>query len=304
MKSDPNETPNNHGVAEDGESSTKNGAENEDTPSVTAPASVTSSDASLASLSMNMDEVMRLRQSIRQEEEPSLLCGGGGDGNLDGTDCSLRRIDETPTVVGGTPERPDPIFPAWTYVTEELLHANILKCILALSKHASRNPYTYIGVCTFLSCVLAGVGILTNFTMVFDHEELFTPMNSLPKKHGDWIYNEAGFQDSSDVVMVIHANGDNIAHVDAMRRTFEALNTLRETPGYEELCASSTYINLKNENDCWIWSTTQFWNHELEKFKAEITNDDDLIRTISKDSFPDGTPVYQVCTSNSFIALP
>jgi hypothetical protein len=193
-----------------------------------------------------------------------------------------------------SPPRPPPVFYLWTYITEEIFHAAIRRFIVVLSSYASRNPYRVIVSIVLLAFSLAGVGFMTNFKAVFDHEILFTPTNSLPAKHGEWIYNEAGFEDSSDVSLLIHADGENILHIDAMRRTFEALDTLRNTTGYEELCATSSYINLKGSHDCWIWSSTQFWGHDIDKFNAEVTSDYDLIEILSRDTYPDGTPVYKV----------
>ncbi|CAB9518965.1 Pick C1-like protein 1 [Seminavis robusta] len=202
------------------------------------------------------------------------------------------------------PPRPPPVFYLWTYFTEELIHANMLKCIVALSKHASRNPYLYICSIIALSFTLAGVGFFTNFRMEFDHEVLFTPMDSLPKVHGDWIYEKAGFEDDSDVNLIIHADGKNIMHIDAMKRTFEALDTLRSTPGYDHLCSTSSHLNLKGKPDCWIWSTTQFWEHNYETFKEQVTTDEQLVEKISQSAFPDGTPVYKEASFGKFESVP
>jgi hypothetical protein len=248
------------------------------------PAESLSNIDSDADLTYSMGVISKLRQRTCSSEDESTF------DNIDETTPSKDHNKKA-----NLPPRPPPVFYFWTYLTEEVLHAAILRCLVALSKHASRNPYKYIGASIFLSFALAGVGFLTNFTVILDHEEIFTPMNSLPKAHGEWIYEKAGFDDTSDFTIIIHSDGQNIAHVDAMRRTFEALDTLRSTPGYEELCATSSYLNLKGDPDCWIWSTTQFWNHDLEKFEAEIATDEQLVITISQETFPDGTPVYQVC---------
>jgi len=191
------------------------------------------------------------------------------------------------------PARAPPIFPLWTRFTEDWIHANIIKVIIFLSRVSSKNPYWTITAVVTISLALAVIGCATNLVIVFDHEDIFTPANSLPYQHGNWIYQHGGFEDSSDVTLIIHSDGTNILHKDAMRRTFVALDTLRDTPGYKELCATSSYLNLRNKNDCWIWSTTQFWNHNLTKFENEVTTDEDLIRILSQEEFADGTPVYR-----------
>ena len=202
------------------------------------------------------------------------------------------------------PLRAPPICPLWTYLTEDIIHATLLKFIIVLSTFASRNPKLTIATAVLLSFALAGIGCFTNLVIVFDHEEIFTPMESLPYKHGTWIYEHAGFEDSSDVSMIIHSDGQTVLHRDAMRRTFQALDTLRNTPGYDDLCATSSYLNMKNKHDCWIWSTTQFWNHDLEAFEAEIQSDEALIRVISQDTFPDGTPVYREASFGKYKSTP
>lgn len=136
--------------------------------------------------------------------------------------------------------------------------------------------------------------MLTNFDIKFDHEEIFTPIGSLPAKHGDWIYGGSGFEDSNELLMVIHANGENVLNMDAVLRAFEALDTVRSTPGYEEVCKTSDYIGLDGKPACWIWSPTQFWKHNVEQFEDTVKNYNGLAFTMSQDEYPDGTPVYKV----------
>ena len=265
--------------------------------------------ASSAVSSFSRDEISRLRHRIYGSDDDDDESDSSSD---DDDDDDASTTNHTPTkeefqkqpISQSTghghsnkqhlPTRAPPICPLWTYLTEDLVHATLLKCIIAISAWASQNPYRTISAVVGLSLALAGIGCCTNLVMIFDHEEIFTPMNSLPYQHGTWIYQHGGFEDSSDVTMVIHADGQTVLHRDAMRRTFQALQTLQETPGYHELCATSSYLNMKNQHDCWVWSTTQFWKHDVERFEAEISSDEELIRVISQAEFPDGTPVYQV----------
>ena len=78
-----------------------------------------------------------------------------------------------------------------------------------------------------------------------------------------------------------------------MRRLFYALDTVRNLTGYQQMCAQSHYLNVDNQNDCWTWSATQFWNHNVTEFERTVQNDDDLARIMSEDWYPDGTPVFK-----------
>ena len=192
------------------------------------------------------------------------------------------------------PERDPPVCTWWTFMTEDFLHKTLLKWVVAISCHASKYPKRYIAGITFLSFALAGIGLATNFEIKYNHEEIFTPIGSLPAKHGEWLYERSGFEDDSELALVIHANGDSVLNMDAMLRTFQALDVVRNTPGYDELCKTSDYIGLDGEPECWIWSPTQFWDHDVNKFMNEIKQQYDLVFTVSQPEFLDGTPVYFV----------
>jgi hypothetical protein len=75
--------------------------------------------------------------------------------------------------------------------------------------------------------------------MEYDHSTIFTPMNSLPAKHGNWIAEESGFVKKNDMIMTIHAHGENVLAVQAELGTFRnaqrrcVLNPLTLTPTLE-----------------------------------------------------------------------
>jgi hypothetical protein len=65
--------------------------------------------------------------------------------------------------------------------------------VVAFGICSARNPWT-TSLAIVIVCFRTGItGVLTNFTMVYDHSTIFTPMSSLPTKHGKWIAEESEF---------------------------------------------------------------------------------------------------------------
>lgn len=173
----------------------------------------------------------------------------------------------------------------------------ILKPILALSNHAATHPKSYIVSIIILSLGIMLLGIATNFTMETD-DDIWTPQNSKVLEHGKWIDDESNFpKDPRTAVIIIHRDGKNLFGDDdstslalkSTERMFEALDSFRETPRYNELCSFSTYISPStNETTCQIVGISTFWNESTAIFEAQATSDEAVLTTMSAEYYPFG----------------
>ena len=230
-------------------------------------------------------------------------------------DEELANSDKPPSTATPPPTTRKPVCALWTRLTEDGLNQWLRHLVVTLGTYAARHPWAICWAVAFLSFGLAGIGMATNLTMVFDHETIFTPTNSLPAQHGAWLSDatQSGFTETADMLLIVHAeDGSNVLQVESVRRVFQALDTLRTTPGYDELCAQSSYINPYNskEHTCWIWSVTQFWEHDSATFEESYDNllkinaysyaDAELVHLLSQPAFPDGVPVFHEILMGSY----
>jgi hypothetical protein len=197
------------------------------------------------------------------------------------------------------PPSHEPICPLWTRLTEDELHRWIRGTVVAFGTCSARNPWTTVLAVAIASFGIAITGVLTNFTMVYEHSTIFTPMNSLPALHGKWISEESGFEETNDMIMIIHAHGENVLQVPAVLKAFEALDTVRNAQGYDELCAQSSYINAETrEPTCWVWSVTELWKHNRTLFEQAFVDRGanastlGLVEAVSQSSTEDGFPIF------------
>lgn len=224
---------------------------------------------------------------LEQEEPPNAVEPLQAEGN------------ESPPL----PERPKPVNQTWTNLTEGFLHLRIRNFNVTLGTTAARYPKACILLITMLSFGLVALGFATNFKIEFNHDKLFTPLHSRPAKHGKWVFEESNFIEYSDFILVVHAEGEDVLVVDAIRRMFAALDVARQMPGYEELCAQSQYLNKTNQPDCYLWSPTNFWNHNVTEFEETVTTNQDVQRILSQPRYQDGTPAFQELLFGKFKAV-
>jgi hypothetical protein len=185
------------------------------------------------------------------------------------------------------------LVPWWTCVTEDGLHRIIRNTVIQRGTHAARHPWSYVVGVFAVALALAGIGLLTNFTLLLDHEQIFTPINSPPAKHGQWLLEESGFTETDNMLLIVHADGKDVLNVPAIHRVFEALTTLQNVPGYDDVCAHAGHIDPQTEqHTCWIWSVTQFWDHNVTKFEEQAHTELELMDALSQPAFPDGIPVF------------
>lgn len=204
--------------------------------------------------------------------------------------------------------RRQPVCARWTRLTEDGLSRWLRHFVVVLGTWAARHPWTTVWSVALLSLILVGVGLMTNFEVVWDHETIFTPTGSPPARNGAWLAS-SGFTETADMLLMVHSDqsDSNVLHVEAVRRVFQVLETLRSTPGYDALCARSGYINPYNssEHTCWIWSVTQFWDHNVTIFEQQLgrnhgMSEIDLVKVLSQPAFPDGMPVFHEVLMGSY----
>eukprot|EP00549_Striatella_unipunctata_P007214 CAMPEP_0118691254 /NCGR_PEP_ID=MMETSP0800-20121206/10574_1 /TAXON_ID=210618 ORGANISM="Striatella unipunctata, Strain CCMP2910" /NCGR_SAMPLE_ID=MMETSP0800 /ASSEMBLY_ACC=CAM_ASM_000638 /LENGTH=867 /DNA_ID=CAMNT_0006589005 /DNA_START=310 /DNA_END=2913 /DNA_ORIENTATION=- len=179
----------------------------------------------------------------------------------------------------------------------ECIRSPMLKAVYAISHHAASYPKTYVIGTIIFSLGLMVLGLLTNFAIDVDEDALWTPMNSKPIQHGDWIEDNSGFpKDARFFNIFIHAQGnENALSVNGMERVFAAVDSVRDTPGYDELCKLAGPYGVSDENGditCAVRGATRFWNNSVDIFNSEIASDEEVMKkALSSDTYPDGEPV-------------
>jgi len=169
----------------------------------------------------------------------------------------------------------------------------ISRYVVASSMIAARNPKRTIVVTVLFSFLIIIVGFCTNFNVQLEYETVFAPFGSLPLEHKAWLVEESGFpQEPRPVTFILHYNEQNILGREQVDLAFEALDTVRDTPGYQEICSSSPFINSAREHDCKIFGITNFWDNRRDHFQEATETDEDTIDILSSATFPGGTPVY------------
>jgi len=192
----------------------------------------------------------------------------------------------------------DPLFPAWTRLTQAV-HRLLAHMVTVCALSAVRNPKSYIGIITVSAITLQLAGFFTNFILVLDLEQIFTPVGSRPLQHYQWIKSSEGFPNEVRTIqMIFHADGSNVlAATNQTRRVLEAVDLITSTPGYDDLCAQGEYVNFANDKTCRITSVSGYWeNHSLEAFDADMmaanNNGTYLRQVISNKTMASGAPVF------------
>ena len=162
----------------------------------------------------------------------------------------------------------------------------IMRALLVVSGHASANPKLHIVGAIVLSFLLLVAGLMTNFSIDVDEDVVWTPQNTRPIVHNRWIEDHSGFPlFPRNHLLLIHADGQNVVSKEGLRRAFVAIDTIRNTTGYEALCVQSPL-----DQDCDIVSVTQYWNNSIEIFQSTVQSDADVMTALSRKTLPDGTP--------------
>jgi Patched family len=195
-----------------------------------------------------------------------------------------------------------PIFPAWTRATEGL-QRYLRRFLIALALVSARNPYRCIGSVIVISLGLVLVGLNTNFHIEVDEEVIYAPFNSLPRVHQRWHDDESGLgaQSRGTVLMIhnkedkndYHNDTDNFLSRDTVKRVFQALDTVRNTTGFQDIiCHDGAFWDEHAQQfTCRIMSATRFWYHDQALFDQQVQSDEDLVQQLSATQYPGGAPV-------------
>ncbi|CAB9499476.1 Pick C1-like protein 1 [Seminavis robusta] len=186
----------------------------------------------------------------------------------------------------------DVVWPWWSKVTN-ILHHYIQKSVLTLSMAAARNPIRCIVTILILSFALIGTGIMTNFHIEVDESKIYTPFNAISRHHNQWYLQESGLAEAArSTVLMIHNHGNNVLGMDTMSRVFEALDTVRNTTGYNEICADGAHWDDYNEEfTCQVVSSTRFWYHDKALYNSQVKNETELVQQLSAPEYPGGVPM-------------
>ncbi|CAB9506448.1 Pick C1-like protein 1 [Seminavis robusta] len=172
----------------------------------------------------------------------------------------------------------------WRRATQ-LLHLAITKFVIAVSLLAARNPKRCIGAICLVSITLITAGLFTNFELSADNEQIFAPVDCLPREHFQWV-QETFPSFARPLILILHANGDNVVTYEATRRLFNATDSVRAMDGYEAICAGSN----GEHGGCSIAGPTRFWEHNATLFEEQSQGSDELVmHALSQDS-AGGTP--------------
>eukprot|EP00550_Attheya_septentrionalis_P008425 CAMPEP_0198284360 /NCGR_PEP_ID=MMETSP1449-20131203/3837_1 /TAXON_ID=420275 /ORGANISM="Attheya septentrionalis, Strain CCMP2084" /LENGTH=917 /DNA_ID=CAMNT_0043981389 /DNA_START=103 /DNA_END=2856 /DNA_ORIENTATION=+ len=174
----------------------------------------------------------------------------------------------------------------------------VVRVVLAITRHAATHPRAYVVGTLLLSFSTVILGLFTNFQVDTNQDVLWSPVNSYPVKHNDWMNDESGFPEQPrDFFITIHANGANVLSKEGVSRVFEALQTVQSTVGYDDLCALTELAQQKEQTEnqaprtCKVSSVSQFWGDDLSLFNSTIFTDQDAISALSSPFFSDGRPV-------------
>lgn len=176
-------------------------------------------------------------------------------------------------------EEPDKVrsrFDGWERCTSHLKKP-LLRGLIYIARLSARRPVVTVLISILVSLLLAVVGLFTNFRVENEGTILWTPTGCNSLIHGDWVASEdSGFpQAARNMQIIVHANGGNALGIEGASRMFDVIDTIRSTPGYNDLCS----LGRGNEDgECPLHSATGFWpNHNRTLFEQNVKSDEDAI---------------------------
>lgn len=157
--------------------------------------------------------------------------------------------------------------------------------VTKLALLSARNPWTTIVSACVLTVALVVTGIFTNITFESEDDVLFTPFDSTPPEHQDWIDTKSDFDPSLRKVRVLlHSKGSNVMEdcVGSVNKAFDVWETLIELEDYAAACESEAF-------SCPWSSVTQFFNNSRVIWEdLNIVGNDDCLEILSSSFFPSG----------------
>lgn len=188
-------------------------------------------------------------------------------------------------------ESDDSIAAVWARLIK-IIHAPIISSLVAVARVSAIHPKKVISLIIVLSIGIMGIGVLTNFNIDVNEDTLWAPRGSRSVSNYNWIEDQSGFPLASNVFgLTVHADGDNVLGWEGISRVFHAIDTVRNIPGYDELCQAGSVQLDDGSKTCSIISATTFWNDTVVNFEAMNKSDEQTILVLSQNSYPDGSPV-------------
>jgi len=153
----------------------------------------------------------------------------------------------------------------------------ITKALQSVAGVSARNPKRIILAVILASILLVTAGIFTNFELVSDSDDLWTPQSSKTIQHQEYIEDESGFPSvPRTVVLFVHAQGVNVLADPnkSIDHVFDAFDAVRTLPDYEKVC----------NGPCITTGVVQFWNESRALYEDDVT----LMNTLSSPTYPNG----------------
>jgi predicted RND superfamily exporter protein len=182
---------------------------------------------------------------------------------------------------------------SWAKFTH-LIRYGICQFVVTLSLKAANNPRVCIASVVVVSIAFITTGIFTNFYTELSEGKLFAPPSSLSKSHAAYVSDLEGFPEAQRaLVMMIHADGDNVVSYKAMDRLFLAIDAVLDLPEVQDLCTYSIRIGTDGTPYCKIRGASTFWSDNHTLFRQEIQESEELLQmAVSNNTSPAGTPVF------------
>jgi len=189
---------------------------------------------------------------------------------------------------------------AWWSALIKSSHVPIMKGLLAIARVSAYNPLRTITSVVGLSVLLAGVGYFTNFNIETSENKMWNPAGSVSAIHEEYLRSEVDFPGGDRyMVCFIHANGDNVVNVDHVSKVFDVMDTVRNHTDYDDVCAGSDRASpdgIRQVEDgqnatCEISGIPAFWAYQRSIFDRLVETDEDVIKYLSLETYPDFRPV-------------
>lgn len=179
----------------------------------------------------------------------------------------------------------------WTRFINKI-ERKITALLRVITRHAATNPKSYVAGVILISVGFLVIGLFTNFSVDVNDDTLWTPAGSKPVVHMQWIEDNMPPTPRNFLLMVHTEGKTNAVTLEGATRIFEALDVVRGTPKYAEVCRASTHTEIgSNVSTCDIAGITSFWNDTTSVFESSVNSDDDLLEALSASRYPDGRPV-------------
>lgn len=178
------------------------------------------------------------------------------------------------------------------------IHATLIHYILEpVAVYSATHARAMVCVMTGLAIGLMVTGLMTNFYINVNFEQLWTPSDAVVLKHEAWIKgDQVNFQKGGrySLNMILHASGGNVIQgKETVQRMFQAIERIQQVPSYNKFCidtnetTSSAYIKV-----CDVWGPLRFWpGASKDVYEAQVATDEDAIRTLSAGKIPEGLPI-------------